>query len=103
MPEANVARFRNRLRSLRDRWRAGAVARAEVEAKVGAWIAHAGNADTWRLRQAVFRGGWFGEGRGGEVAPSIPHFRSACCAGIVDIGMIFARGRNAGLRFLFPR
>ena len=22
-------------------------------------IAHAGHADTWRLRQAVFEGGWF--------------------------------------------
>jgi RNA-directed DNA polymerase len=60
LPEDNVARFRNRLRGLRDRWRAGAVTRAEVEAKVGAWIAHAENADTWRLRQAVFGGGWFG-------------------------------------------
>jgi RNA-directed DNA polymerase len=62
LPEDNVGRFRNRLRGQRDRWRAGTVTRAEVEAKVGAWIAHAGNADTWRLRQAVFRGGWFGVG-----------------------------------------
>ncbi len=62
LPEDNVARFRNRLRGLRDRWRAGTVSRAEVEAKVGAWIAHAEHADTWRLRQAVFRGGWFGAG-----------------------------------------
>ena len=64
--EANVARFRNRLRGLRDRWRADTVTRAEVEAKVGAWIAHAENADTWRLRRAVFGGGWFGMGGGGE-------------------------------------
>jgi RNA-directed DNA polymerase len=63
LPEANVARFRNRLRGLRDRWCAGTIARAEVEAKVGAWIAHAENADTWRLRQAVFGRGWFGVGR----------------------------------------
>lgn len=34
--------------------------RAEVEAKVEAWIAHAANADTWRLRQALFGDGWFG-------------------------------------------
>jgi hypothetical protein len=26
---------------------------------VNAWIAHAGFADTWRLRQAIFRDGWF--------------------------------------------
>ncbi len=63
LPEANVSRFRNRLRGLRDRWRAGTVSRTEVEAKVGAWIAHAEHADTWRLRQAVFGGGWFGMAR----------------------------------------
>ena len=61
LPEDNIARFRNRLRGLRDRWRAGSVRAAEVEAKVGGWIAHAGHADTWRLRQAMFKGGWFGE------------------------------------------
>ena len=60
LPEENVARFRNRLRGLRDRWRAGTVAREEVEAKIGAWVAHAGHADTWRLREAVLGGGWFG-------------------------------------------
>ena len=63
LPENNVARFRNRLRGLRDRWRAGTATREEVTAKVGAWIAHAENADTWRLRRAVFGGGWFGVGR----------------------------------------
>jgi retron-type reverse transcriptase len=62
LPEDNVARFRNRLRGLRDRWRAGAVTRAEVEGKVGAWIAHAQHADTWSLRQAMFGDGWFGAG-----------------------------------------
>jgi retron-type reverse transcriptase len=60
LPEDNVARFRNRLRGLRDRWRAATVTRAEVEAKVGAWIADAEHADTWRLRQAVLGSGWFG-------------------------------------------
>ena len=60
LPEDNVARFRNRLRGLRDRWRAGSVTRSEVEARIEAWIAHAEHAETWRLRQAMFRGGWFG-------------------------------------------
>lgn len=59
LPEANVRRFRGRLRGLRDRWRAGAADRGEIEHRVGAWIAHAEHADTWRLRQAIFRGGWF--------------------------------------------
>jgi len=35
------------------------VAQEEVEKRVGAWIAHAAHADTWRLRRAIFRGGWF--------------------------------------------
>ena len=63
LPEDNVARFRNRLRGLRDRWRADAVARDEVEAKIRAWIAHANHANTWRLRAAIFDGGWFVAGQ----------------------------------------
>ena len=60
LPEENVRRFRNRLRGLRDRWRSATVTRAEVEQRVGAWVAHAAHADTWRLRRAIFRDGWFG-------------------------------------------
>ena len=59
LPEESVRRFRNRLRGLRDRWRAGTAARDEVEQRVGAWVAHAAHADTWRLRRAIFRDGWF--------------------------------------------
>ena len=59
LPEANVRRFRNRLRGLRDRWRAGSIDTASVAARVQAWIAHAEHADTWRLRHAIFRDGWF--------------------------------------------
>jgi retron-type reverse transcriptase len=59
LPEAAVTRFRNRLRGLRDRWRAGSVTEGEVRLRVDAWIAHAAFADTWRLRQAIFRDGWF--------------------------------------------
>ena len=59
LPEANVRRFRNRLRGMRDRWRAGTVTREEVEQRVRAWVAHAAHADTWRLRRAIFRDGWF--------------------------------------------
>jgi hypothetical protein len=59
LPEEAVTRFRNRLRGLRERWRTGTVEGEEVRARVNAWIAHAEFADTWRLRQAIFRGGWF--------------------------------------------
>jgi hypothetical protein len=47
------------LRGLRDRWRAGTIELGDADARVGAWIAHAEHADTWRLRHAIFRGGWF--------------------------------------------
>lgn len=63
LPEDNVRRFHGRLRALRDRWRVGTVEWAEVERCVGAWIAHAEHADTWRLRAAIFRGGWFDPNR----------------------------------------
>jgi RNA-directed DNA polymerase len=59
LPEDNVRRFRNRLRGLRDSWRAGVTERGAVDARVGAWIAHASHADTWRLRHAIFKGGWY--------------------------------------------
>jgi RNA-directed DNA polymerase len=59
LPEDNVRRFRNRLRGLRDQWRAGTIGLDDVDARVGAWIAHAEHADTWRLRHAIFRGGRF--------------------------------------------
>ena len=74
LPEDNVRRFRNRLRGLRDRWRAGTVERAEVIQRVRAWIAHAEHADTWRLRQAIFRAMRFGSAR----KPDRP--ANACCA-----------------------
>ena len=51
-----MARFRNRLRGLRDRWRAGTVTRAEADAEVGAWIAHASHADTFHLRRVLIEG-----------------------------------------------
>ncbi|MBM3488776.1 MAG: RNA-directed DNA polymerase [Alphaproteobacteria bacterium] len=63
LPEDNVRRFRNRLRALRDRYRAGAVTLDEVECRVQAWIAHARQADTWRLRHAIFRDGLFDPAR----------------------------------------
>ena len=59
LPEATVTRFRARLRGLRDRWRAGTIEPQDVRARVQAWIAHAATADTWRLRRAIFRSGWF--------------------------------------------
>jgi hypothetical protein len=59
LPDDNVRRFRNRLRGLRDQWRAGTIGLDAVDARVTAWIAHAQHADTWRLRHAIFRGGRF--------------------------------------------
>lgn len=59
LPEDAVSRFRNRLRGLRARWRAGSVDEREVRSRIEAWVAHASFANTWRLRHAIFRGGWF--------------------------------------------
>lgn len=59
LPEENVRRFRNRLRSLRDRWKAGTVSEAEVRRRTQSWIAHANFADTRALQQTIFRDGWF--------------------------------------------
>ena len=59
LPETSVRRFRNRLRGLRDQWRAGTVERQVVLRRIFSWCAHAEHAHTWRLRHALFRGGWF--------------------------------------------
>ena len=75
LPEENVRRFRNRLRGLRDRWRRGTVTRAEVERRMRAWIAHAAHANTWRLRHAIFRAGWFDPALGLGHPPA-----NVCCA-----------------------
>ena len=71
LPEDNVRRFRNRLRGLRDRWRQGTVTHQQVEQRIGAWIAHAEHAHTWRLRQSIFRDGWFAPVRGPDRPPVV--------------------------------
>jgi retron-type reverse transcriptase len=89
LPDDNVRRFRNRLRGLRDRYRAGIIGLDRVERCVGAWIAHAEHADTWRLRQAIFRGGMFDpvsatdfrDGpRGRKRKPDRPPVAASCAA-----------------------
>ena len=55
LPEDNVRRFRNRLRGMMDRWRQGTLAKEDVQQRVRSWSAHATHANTWRLRQAIFR------------------------------------------------
>jgi retron-type reverse transcriptase len=70
LPEDNVRRFRNRLRGLRDRWGAGTIDVDVVALRVGAWIAHAEHAHTWRLRQAIFRGGTFDPSRRPDRPPA---------------------------------
>ena len=68
LPDDNVRRFRNRLRGLRDRWRAGSIGARRVVARVTAWIAHASHAKTWGLRRAMFAGGWFDPGSRAHAA-----------------------------------
>jgi len=72
LPESSVRRFRNRLRGLRDRWRAGTVKADDVVQHVQAWIAHAEHANTWRLRHALFCGGWFSPENASPQEPDGP-------------------------------
>ncbi len=50
LPDENVARFRNRLRSMRDRVRAATLSAAEMRLRIAAWQAHAANTGCHRLR-----------------------------------------------------
>lgn len=65
LPEANVARFRGRLRSMQDKLRAGTLTLDEARPRIQAWEAHAAFAHTRKLRNAVL-----GEKRpGGRCRP----------------------------------
>jgi hypothetical protein len=79
LPEDGVRRFRNRLRGLRDRWSAGAADEDGVRQRIEAWCAHARHADTFRLRRAIFRGGWFEPVDEPARRPGGPGVPSACC------------------------
>jgi hypothetical protein len=59
LPEDNVDRFAGRLRTLRQRYRAGRVELDEVRQRISAWVAHASHANTVALRHALFHGGMF--------------------------------------------
>ena len=76
LPEDNVRRFRKRLRMLQKDCRRG-VACAAIRQRVTAWIAHAEHADTWRLRQAIFRGGLYDPFREPDRPPDY-----ACCVAV---------------------
>lgn len=53
LPEDGVARFRNRLRGIKDRIRASTLGEADAHACIQAWEAHAAFAQTRKLRNAV--------------------------------------------------
>lgn len=59
LPESNVRRFRNRLRGIKDQWKAGTINKPDIEQRVKAWVAHADHANTYRLQNAIFKTGWF--------------------------------------------
>lgn len=55
LPEDNIRRFRNRLRSYDDQRRARTMPLDETTWRIQSWVAHASHANTWRLRTAIFR------------------------------------------------
>lgn len=50
--------------AFRDEWRHVTIGLGDVDPPIRAWIAHADQADTWRLRHAIFKGGRFAHRRG---------------------------------------
>ena len=60
LPETGVRRFRNRMRSMQYGWRHGdAAAKQKIGSRVHSWVAHAAHANSWRLRQSIFKRSWF--------------------------------------------
>lgn len=56
MPEANVARARNRLRGIKDRLKAGTISTDQARAQVQAWKAQADFAHAEHLQRAMMKG-----------------------------------------------
>lgn len=57
--KANVRRFRKRLRKRLRKLNANQLSPGKFEAQLNAWLGHAQQADTWQLREAVYRDLWF--------------------------------------------
>ena len=96
----------NRLRGLRDQWRAGTIDGSDAAARIEAWIAHTSHADTWRLRHAIFRDGWFDPSRGAWPPPSRRVLRGGSwnnnptniCPGVRNRNDTDNRNNNVGFR-----
>ena len=71
LPEDNVRRFRGRLKSFQDRYAAGAAGFDDFSANIRSWSAHAAHADTWRLREAIFRDAVFRRTRKPAGPPAV--------------------------------
>jgi retron-type reverse transcriptase len=59
LPADHLGRAWTRLAQCRQAWRSGTMDDAEVRQRLGGWVAHARQADTWRLRCRMFPRGWF--------------------------------------------
>lgn len=75
LPEENIRRFRNMLRGMRDRQKAGSLDFDAAQRRIRSWIAHAEHADTWRLRESIFRSATFIAARRPDHPPA-----AACAA-----------------------
>jgi retron-type reverse transcriptase len=54
LDRGNVARFRRRLRRMREEYKSGRMSGEDITRRVQAWIGHARHGDTWRLRESLF-------------------------------------------------
>ena len=53
LPQANLHRFRRRLRWMQQQYAAGLIQPCDIRQRITAWLGHAQQADTWRLRTDV--------------------------------------------------
>lgn len=59
LPDANVQRAAGRIAQCRRAFVDGDLGEAEVRQRLNGWVAHARQADTFQLRNALFPSGWF--------------------------------------------
>ncbi len=62
----NGYRFQRKLKKLARGYRAGTISREDARASIMSWAGHAGHADTWGLRRALYAGVSFSGGPAGK-------------------------------------
>jgi RNA-directed DNA polymerase len=98
---ASGYRFAARLRTLARAYRAGRLSLPQVRQPIAAWLGHARNADTYRLRQALLSGVKFQRAMVGQKAAPGGTTNRMCSVARTETGTLRRIGTTTGV-FAWP-